>query len=316
MPRPIDCLICGSCTIDILVRPFPLTRALGEERLLDVEPIDVVAGGIVSNAGIALARLGMKPSAFTYLGNDDWASWLCAKYQSEGLGVEGLVPHPTARTSTTVVLVDSHGQRSFAHSQGAPKLMDAGIFVEHMPLFVRSRMALIGYYPLMPYLQDDLPSVLARIRETGCQTALDAAGSGGDMEPLDRILPHLDLYVPSYAEAAHQTGRTNAKEMLRVFRNSGTTALLGVKLGAEGVLLSPADEEFIHVPAVPPPGPVLDTTGAGDTFYAGLIAGLLRSMSVEAAARLGAATAACCITEVGASAGLRDYDGTASLAGL
>ena len=59
-------------------------------------------------------------------------------------------------------------------------------------------MALIGYYSMMPALQDDLAEVLAAIRETSCRTALDCAGSGGTMQPLDVVLPHLDVYVPSF----------------------------------------------------------------------------------------------------------------------
>jgi sugar/nucleoside kinase (ribokinase family) len=72
----------------------------------------------------------------------------------------------------------------------------------------------------------------------------------------------------------------------------------------------------LTIDCVPPPGPVLDTTGAGDCFYAGLLTGLLRGMSPAQAGRLGAATGACCVTGMGASAGLRDFDGTMRLAGL
>jgi len=89
-----------------------------------------------------------------------------------------------------------------------------------------------------------------------------------------------------------------------------------VKLGAEGALLSPAPGQFVQVASVPPPGPIVDTTGAGDGFYAGLLAGLLRGMSLADAGRLAAATGACCITGLGATAGLRSYEETMRLAGL
>ena len=95
------------------------------------------------------------------------------------------------------------------------------------------------------------------IRETGCLTALDAAGDGGGLQPLDRSLPHLDVYVPSYAEANHQTGEEEPEKIIEVFRGCGAEGLLGVKLGSEGALLSPKPGEFASVSTVPPPGPVL-----------------------------------------------------------
>jgi sugar/nucleoside kinase (ribokinase family) len=61
---------------------------------------------------------------------------------------------------------------------------------------------------------------------------------------------------------------------------------------------------------------VADTTGAGDSLLAGLVAGLARGMPLAEAGRLGAATAACCVTGVGATAGLRSLEETLRLAGL
>jgi sugar/nucleoside kinase (ribokinase family) len=168
----------------------------------------------------------------------------------------------------------------------------------------------------MPNLEPDLPEIYARIRETGCRTALDAAGDGGGMQPLDRILPHLDIYVPSRAEAMRQTGQADPRAIIETYRAHGASGLVGVKLGSDGALLSPAPGQFHAIRQVEPPGPVVDTTGAGDCFYAGLLAGLLRGMNVQDAGKLGAATGACCVTALGASAGLRDFGETARLAGV
>jgi sugar/nucleoside kinase (ribokinase family) len=190
------------------------------------------------------------------------------------------------------------------------------VFLEHLDLFARSRMVLLGYYPLLPKLEADLAEVLARIRETGCGTALDSAGDGGGLQPLDRLLPHLDVYCPSYAEASHQTGQADPQRILETYRHCGAPSWLGIKLGKDGALLSPNPGVFVSIPPVVPPGPVVDTTGAGDAFYAGLLVGRLRGMDVAAAGRLAAAAGACCVTALGATAGLRDFPATAALAGL
>jgi sugar/nucleoside kinase (ribokinase family) len=316
MTKEFDCVLCGSCVADLLVRPVPLETPIGGGKLLHAEPIEVTTGGIVSNAGIAMARLGMRVAAFTYVGNDDWAALIRGRLENQSVDCRWLLTHPTAATSTTAVLIDPSSDRSFAHCVGAPKLMNKDLFLQHLDLFARSRMVLIGYYSLMPNLDPDLPEVLAAIRQTGCRTALDAAGDGGAMQPLDRILPHLDVYVPSHNEAAHQTGYDDPRKILDAYRSCGAPGLLGVKLGSKGALLSPAAGEYLSIDCVSPPGPVVDTTGAGDCFFAGLLTGLLRGLDAGRAGRLAAATGACCVTGYGATAGVRGYAETAQLAGL
>ncbi len=316
MTKQFDCVLCGSCVADILIRPVPLGVPIGYSRLVHAEPITVTTGGIVNNSGIAMSRLGMKIAAFSYVGRDDFAAVIRRRLESEGIDCGLLLTHPTAATSTTAVLIDPNSERSFAHCVGAPKLLDKSIFLANLDVFARSRMTLIGYYSLMPNLEPDLPEVLAAIRQTGCQTALDAAGDGGAMHPLDRILPHLDAYVPSHEEATHQTGETDPRKILDIYRRCGAPGLLGVKLGSKGAMLSPSAGQYIEIPCATPPGPVVDTTGAGDSFFAGLLTGLLKGFDAAQAGRLAAATGACCVTDYGATAGLRGYEETARVAGL
>ena len=104
--------------------------------------------------------------------------------------------------------------------------------------------------------------------------------------------------------------------MVDLYRECGAPGLLGIKLGARGALLSPAAGVYYEIEAVTPPGPIVDTTGAGDCFYAGLLTGMLRELDLCSSGRLAAATGACCVTALGATAGIRGFAETASLAGL
>lgn len=314
MEKNLDCVLVGSCVADILVRPVPLESPIGSGRLITVDPIQVVTGGIVANAGNAMARLGMKAAACTYVGRDDMGSLIRRRLEAEGVDCTALIEHPTVASSTTAALIDPSGERSFAHCVGAPKLIDRRFLLDRLDLFARSRMMVLGYYSLMPNLEGDLPEVFAAIRQTGCRTVLDCAGSGGTMQPLDRILPHLDVYCPSRSEAEHQTGLSDPRAILDTYRACGAPGLVGVKLGSQGALLSPRAGEYVEIPSVTPPGPIVDTTGAGDCFIAGLLVGLLCGMDTREAGLLAAATGACCITGLGATAGIRGFEETARLA--
>ncbi len=316
MEKRFDCVVVGSCVVDVLARPVPLSEPIGRGRLVEGEPLRLTTGGIVSNAGITMARLGMRVAAFTYVGNDEWAEVIRSRYVAEGVDTSSLMTHPERATSTSAVLIDPSGERSFLHCAGAPRYLDRDTCMSHIDLFAQSRALLLGYYPLMTRLQNDLPEVFAAIRKTGCLTALDAAGDGGAMDPLARILPHVDFYVPNESEAAHQTGRSDPESMIEAYRDAGATGWLGIKLGERGALLSPRPGEFLKIDVVKPPGKVVDTTGAGDAFYGALITGVLRGLSPADAGKLAAAAGACCVTGLGATSAMRGYDETARLAGI
>ena len=313
MNKKYDCVVCGTCTVDILVKPVDLQQPLGGDRLYLVEPIHATTGGIVANAGMALAKLGNRTAAMTGTGRDAWSEIILQRFTAADVDPVGVIQIEGQSTSTTIVLIDAGGQRSFAHTPGAPAQLDAEFFESQFELLENSRAVLLGYYSLLPALEPDLADLFRRLRMAGCLTALDSAGSGGTMEPLAKILPHLDVYFPSFEEARNQTGRNDPQEMIEVFRRSGSTGILGVKLGAQGVALSESPGKFQLVGAIEPPGPIADTTGAGDAFFAGLMTGILRGMSTLASTQLGTAVAAISITGLGASTALPTLDQATSL---
>lgn len=314
-PLDFDCIVCGTCVADILVRPVPLTEPVGGGRLFHVEPIEATTGGIVCNTGIAMRRLGMRVAAAGLVGADPWGDLVRARLTQEGIDTTALESHPSQATSTTAVLIDPSGERSFAHHVGAPAALDLAFFRRAAPQWSRSRAALVGYFGLLPAVEPVLAQSLATVRAGGCLVALETGGSGGTLAELVPALPSIDLYVPSLDEAVHQTALHDPREIVACYRSHGAAGVVGVKLGTQGILLSPAAGAFIDIPCVPAPGPVADTTGAGDSFLAGLLTGILRGMPLREAGTLGAATAACCVTGRGAIAGLRSLEETLAVAG-
>lgn len=311
----IDCVLCGTLGCDILVHPLPVGCGITPKDLVLVDPIEATTGGLVANSAIAMARFGKRVAAFSYIGHDHWGNLLRERLTAEKIDTSRLITHADQPTSTTLVLIDTEGERSFAHAPGALTGLNQDLFLENLDLFANSRMAFVGYYSLQPDFDHSLPEILREIRRTGCQTALDAAGTGGKMQPLDHILPELDVYVPSFTEAHHQTGQTKPHHMIQAYRDCGAPGILGVKLGARGALLSPRSGEYVTVAAVNPPGPIVDTTGAGDCFYAGLLTGILDDLPLEKSGQLAAAAGACCVTAVGASSAIGNLSETLQLIG-
>jgi sugar/nucleoside kinase (ribokinase family) len=304
MEKTLDCSVIGTCTVDILVRPVDLQQPLGGDRLVLVDPITATTGGVVSNSGLALAKLGNRTAAITGVGADAWAGIIRQRLSEGGVSVAGVSELADQPTSTTVVMISQDGQRSFAHCPGACAALDKQFWKAQCELLSASRFVLVGYYSLLPKLESELPSLLRDLRASGTRVALDSAGSGGGPDPLRACLPLLDVYFPSLGEARNQTGCHDPVEAVRQFRAWGASGIVGVKLGAEGVVLSSEENRVVHLPAFSPPGPVVDTTGAGDAFFAGLITGLIRGDNPMDAARLGTAVGAVAVTGMGASGAL------------
>lgn len=306
--------VVGTCVADILVRPMPLGQPIGGGRLFTVDPIEVTTGGIVCNTGIGLARLGLRVAAASLVGDDAWGHVITARLRAEGVDTESLDTLPARATSTTAVLIDPSGERSFAHHPGSCAAIDLGWMLRQMPLLRRAEWVILGYVGLLPALEPDLGAAVAALRRAGCRVALETGGTGGRLADVGPALPEVDLYVPSVDEAAAQTGCDDPREIIRRYRSLGTAGIVGVKLGSRGTLLSPAAGEFHEIPCLPAPGAVVDTTGAGDALLAGLVAGIIRDMPPPEACLLGAAHAARCVTAAGATAGLRSFEETLALA--
>ena len=163
--RQYDCVVVGSCVVDLLCRPVNLDQPIGAGTLYQTEPLRVVAGGITANSGISMARLGMRTAVCSCVGDDAWHSVVRDIFEANGVDTTHLVVHPTEATSTTVVVVAANGERSFFHCVGAPRTLDADALLSRMNLWRNTRSVLLGYYSLMPNIEPQLPTVLARLRE-------------------------------------------------------------------------------------------------------------------------------------------------------
>ena len=186
MRDQLDCVVSGLLCIDVPLRPIDRRRPLEELGMLRIDAIRPGGGGIVANSGMALAKLGMRTAALASIGEDVWADVLTGLLSAVGVDTSHLLRNGED-TSATAVLVAEDGEHTFGYFGGASHRLDRSVMLDNLELFARSKFALFGYYALMPELEEDLPEVLSRIRETGCRTALDAGGGGGGMRPLDRI---------------------------------------------------------------------------------------------------------------------------------
>jgi sugar/nucleoside kinase (ribokinase family) len=305
----MDAALFGLIVADLIASPMNLRRPPAPGGLAVLDTLELTTGGNVSNTGIAMAKLGMKVAAAGLVGKDILGAAITDRLRQAGLDVACVFADDRAQTSATVVAVEPGGERVFFHTPGVTKLLDAAAFRRCIPTFAKCDVVQVGYFGLLPALTPELPNVLAELKRTSPRTkvALDTVNPPADAAQLWPILPHVDLFAPSRTEAQALTGERSPHKMVAAFRERMGDGLIGIKLDADGCFLDDG-----QVSATIPAYKIdcVDTTGAGDTWFGGLLTALARKMPLEQAGKFANRAAADCCTALGASAGVRSFDET------
>jgi len=305
----MDAAVFGLIVADLIASPMDLRKPPPPGGLQVLKKLELTTGGNVCNTGIALARLGMKAAAAGMVGDDVLGQAAIERMNRAGLDTLAVYKTDKAQTSATVVAVEPGGERAFFHTPGPTPMLDADVFRKCFEVFKRCAIVQVGYFGLLPTLTPQLPQVLKELKEASpaVKIALDTVNPPAERKLLDPILPLLDIFAPSRTEAEALTGEREPAKMVAAFRKFMPNGFIGIKLDAQGCLLDDGQQQ-VTVPAYKID--VVDTTGAGDTWFAGLLVGLRKGMPLEQTGRFANRAAADCCTAFGASAGVRSFDET------
>jgi sugar/nucleoside kinase (ribokinase family) len=262
----------------------------------------------------------LKVALVAAVGADPAGTFMLGQLGREGVDVSAVTVCATAPTGMTVAL--SRGEdRAILTALGAMTSLTAADIP--LALLARSRHVHVSSYFLLADSFGSsgvwrvprghgLAAILAQARAAGAVTSLDTnwdpAGRWGD-ERLAAGIAAVDLLLPNEAEALALSGAIALEDAVSALVAAGPA--LAVKLGERGVLC--ADGTATYQVSLPPVTPV-DTTGAGDCFNAGLIAGLLQVLPLPHAAALGCATGALSTRALGGTAGAPDLATATDLA--
>jgi sugar/nucleoside kinase (ribokinase family) len=262
--------------------------------------ISTAGGGSAANVAAWLGALGT-PVAFVGRVGDDPAGRACRAALAAG-GVQVRVAvDPRRPTGTCIVLVGADGERSMLPDPGAslalsPVDVPAGLLVAGAHLHVS------GYSLLRAGSRAAAQHALRLADANGMTTSVDPSSVGllaayGPAAFLAAVRG-VDLLLPNAAEAALLSGEADAERAARRLAELAGVREVVLTLGADGALAVSGDDPVVRVPAAA--APVLDTTGAGDAFTAGLLDARRRGLDLPAALAAGAATAARAVRHLGA----------------
>jgi sugar/nucleoside kinase (ribokinase family) len=296
--------VLGAHIVDVLGRPVEsIPPGQGSARLTEIR---ATVAGTAAGTAVDLAKLGAQVVAFGAVGDDMLADLLTGQMRRLGIDTTGLVRKPGAQTSATMLPIRPNGERPALHVPGATALLDredldVARLSEVSALLVGAPDALGGL------VGDGLTDAVAAAKAAGALVVVDVLRPGST-RAFERIAPLLalaDWFAPNADQLLALTGEKELAAAVDRVLSIGTGGV-AVTLGADGALVAGRGTEPEHVPAIAVD--VVDTTGCGDGFNAGLIAGLLLGAGPVDAAWLGVACGALVATGLGSDAGIAGLD--------
>ena len=291
----------GACILDVLGRPVEaIPPGQGSVRLTEIR---ATAAGTAAGPAVDLAKLGASVRVIGALGDDLIGDIVAAAMARHGVDTAGLVRKKEAQTSATILPIRPNGERPALHVPGATRLFSrTDIDLEHI---TGSRALLIGAPDALAGLTgEDLADVARTARSQGALVAVDVLHPGRpqDLERLAPLLGQADWFLPNGDQLLALTGRASLAGAMDDIVALGTRGV-AVTLGADGCLVATGqDPAAIALPALKVD--VVDTTGCGDGFTAGMLAGLLLGADAVDAAWLGVACGSLVATGLGSDAGI------------
>jgi ribokinase len=292
---PPRILVVGSANVDFTVAAARLPRP--GETITDGSLL-VNHGGKGANQAVAARRLGAEVRFVGCVGDDASGREIRAALAQEGIDVAGISVTAAAATGTALIVVDREGRNQIAVAPGANRALT-------VEMVRRREVDVVWADVVMCQLETPLETaawVLREARTRGKTTLLNPAPMRDDAVAL---VPLADYVTPNEIEAEGLTGLAvgdaeGAVAAGHALRKLGAGTVV-VTLGPAGALACTPQGD-LRVPAFAVT--VVDTTGAGDAFNAGLAVGLAERLALRDALRLASATAALACTRRGAQASL------------
>lgn len=295
--KKFDLVALGDCNVDVstLLTSYPSSGgcAFGEQG-------GVLPGDTAVNTAIAAARLGLKVAVITAVGRDEYGRAVRKLLQSEGVETE-FIKEFDEPTGNVFIAIEPSGEHTFFSLRLHCADWQLGETDVPLDLISRSRAVYASGVAVAEagMVKPSATAVLAALRharEVGVPTffdpnlRLDTPQIAPEIaRELGACIRNADFYLPNQSEF---------NSLILSDCNAPTSGLKGtvIKQGTHGCTVMELLTKK-HIPAISVEA--VDTTGAGDSFNAGFIAGFLSTGQIESAAKLGSIVAGITVSRVG-----------------
>ncbi len=311
----IDVLTLGNAIVDVLAHTDEafliekkvhkgamqlIDEARAEELYRDMGPAIIVSGGSGANTAAGVAAFGVKAGFIGKVKNDETGKLFAHDLRAIDVHYDVKPAEDGPATARSFILVTPDGERTMNTYLGACQNLTPG---DVNPDTVRasSIVYLEGYLWDPPAAKEAFRKAVKIAHEAGNKVALTLSDAFCVDRYRDEFLGlmrdgSLDILFANIHELQSLYGTSSSESALAALREEN---LLGVITRSEDGALVVSRGETLAVPAFPVER-VVDTTGAGDLFASGFLAGLVQNLELVDCARLGGLAAAEIISHLGA----------------
>lgn len=286
----LDFVCVGDATRDLFL--FLKEKPSFDGGKIPVEKIAWCLGGNAANVSVGLSRLGIQTNLITIFGDDDRGAWIKRELGSNGVNLEDSITEQGRESNLSTIMVVGGERTIFSyHSAGQKDLTNIlpakWVYLTSSP--GNSSQSLFGLS--LKYKKDN-PDVKIAFNPY----VVDLKKGESFLQP---ILEIVDVLILNKEE----------QTMLGMFGPKITV----VTDGANGAAVYENGNQVFSRPAVSTT--VVETTGAGDAFSSGFLAGLYYNNNIETALNWGLKNSASVVSKIGGIAGLlakKDLDAAKS----
>ncbi|WP_414472567.1 adenosine kinase [Microvirga sp. M2] len=311
----IDVLTLGNAIVDVLAHTdeaFLIEKKVhkgamqlidegrAEELYRDMGPAIIVSGGSGANTAAGAAALGVKAGFIGKVKNDETGKLFAHDLRAIDVHYDVTPAEDGPATARSFILVTPDGERTMNTYLGACQNLTPD---DVKPDTVRaaSIVYLEGYLWDPPAAKEAFRKAVGIAHEAGNKVALTLSDAFCVDRYRDEFLGlmrdgSLDILFANIHELQSLYGTSSPESALAALREEN---LLGVITRSEHGAMVVSRGETLAVPAFPVER-VVDTTGAGDLFASGFLAGLVQNLNLTDCARLGGLAAAEIISHLGA----------------
>ena len=293
---------------EILIDFTPCGKSEAGQRVFEQNP-----GGAPANVLACLNKCGKKTAFIGKVGNDMHGQFLVDVLNDSGICTDGVIVDDSVFTTLAFVALSDSGERSFsfARKPGADTCLTKEELREE--IIRDSKVFHIGSLSLTAEpAKGTTFKALEIAKEAGCIISYDPNyraplwdSKEAAIEGMRSVVSYVDVMKISDEETALLTDIVEPEGAAKKIVDMGVS-VVAVTLGAEGALVC-TKEGSVVVPGFK--ADMVDTTGAGDSFWGGFLKCLLDSgkrpadVTLQEAtefARYGNAVASLCVEKRGA----------------